>query len=102
MMDKVMLGTFCSMEQVGFYENAEKIINIPMTLITALGTVMLPRMSNLKGKQSETRILIYKSVLFAMLLSTSMSFGIMAVSKTFVPFFYGPGYDVCIQLLEIE
>lgn len=39
--------------------------------------------------------------IFAMLLSTSMSFGIMAVSKTFVPLFYGSGYDLCILLYLI-
>ena len=76
-------------------------ISIPTALVTALGTVMLPRMSNLRDKSNDSKSLIYKSIMFAMLLSTSMSFGIMAVSKTFVPMFYGPGYDLCISLYLI-
>lgn len=35
-MDKIMLGNMSSYDQVGFYNNAEKIINIPMGIITAL------------------------------------------------------------------
>ena len=51
MMDKVMLGAMSTMNQVGFYEGASKILNIPLGVITALGTVMLPRMSNLAAKR---------------------------------------------------
>lgn len=100
-MDKIMLGLMTDTSQVGFYESSERVISIPTALVTALGTVMLPRMSNLRDKSNDSKSLIYKSIIFAMLLSTSMSFGIMAVSKTFVPMFYGPGYDLCISLYLI-
>lgn len=101
-MDKVMLGLMTTKEQVGFYESSEKIIQIPTALITSLGTVMLPRMSNLVNKKSnEENSLIYKSILFAMFLSSSMCFGIMGVSKEFVPLFYGKGYETCISLYLI-
>ena len=46
-MDKTMIGYFSSVTELGYYENAERIINIPISVITALGTVMLPRMSYL-------------------------------------------------------
>ena len=42
--------------KVGYYENAEKIIGIPLSLITALGTVMLPRVSNLIAKGSTDKV----------------------------------------------
>ena len=45
-----------SYDQVGFYNNAEKIINIPMGIITALGTVMLPRMSNIVANGDKKRV----------------------------------------------
>ncbi len=47
-MDKIMLGTLTSTMQVGYYENSEKIINIPTSIISALGVVMLPRMTNFR------------------------------------------------------
>ena len=45
--DKIMLGSISSNVQVGFYENAEKIINVPMSLIMAFGVVLMPRIANM-------------------------------------------------------
>jgi len=44
-MDKVMVGSLSSMEQNGLYENAEKIIYCLSGFISAVGTVMLPKVS---------------------------------------------------------
>ena len=46
-MDKIMIGVLSNKVQLGYYENAEKVINIPMGIITSFGVVMLPKMSNL-------------------------------------------------------
>lgn len=104
-MDKVMLGYLSDMTQVGFYESSEKIIKIPLVLITSLGTVMLPHMANIFSDDEyateKVKRYIEKSLIFAMLLSSSMSFGIMAVSKEFVPLFYGKGFETCIILFQI-
>lgn len=102
-MDKIMLGLIANKTQVGFYESAEKIIQVPTALIVSLGTVMLPRMSNLvsNNNKEQSESYIEKSLEFALLISTAMCFGIMGVSKEFVPFFYGKGYDVCVILYLI-
>ena len=55
-MDKTMLGIFSGMEEVGYYENAEKISQAPTTVLTALGVVMLPRMSNLYQNNDEKNV----------------------------------------------
>lgn len=100
-MDKIMLGYITNMSEVGFYENSEKIINIPLSFVTSLGTVMMPRMSNMIANKKNIKQLLEKSILFSMLLSTSMSFGIMSISKEFVPLFYGEGFDKCISIFAI-
>lgn len=101
-MDKIMLGALTSEVQVGFYESAEKVIAIPTALIVSLGTVMLPRMSNLAAKSdSKNEPIIKTSLVFALFLSSSLCFGIMALSKTFAPFFYGNGFETCIDLFRI-
>ena len=70
-MDKIMLGIMTSKEQVGFYESSEKIIQIPMSLIVSLGTVMLPRISNLVANNHKKNTdMLQKSVIYAMFLST--------------------------------
>ena len=44
-MDKSMLDWLGTETDVGYYYSADKVINIPLSIITALGTVMLPRVS---------------------------------------------------------
>ena len=91
MMDKVMLGAMTSVTEVGYYENAEKIISMPMTLITALGTVMLPRISKIiaKGELSKVEQYIKKSIKFVMFMSFAMCFGLIGISYHFAPFYFG-------------
>ncbi len=98
-MDKIMLGLITDKVQVGYYELSEKIISIPVALITSLGTVMLPRMSHMLSVHDKTDTkIIYNSLIFAMFVSSSLCFGIMGVSESFVPLFYGEGYDICVTL----
>ena len=79
------------MIEVGYYENAEKIISIPLTLITALGTVMLPRISNILSKGEETKINQYisKSINFVMFMSFAMCFGLISIGYKFAPLYFG-------------
>lgn len=94
MMDKVMLGIITNMDEVGFYENAEKIINIPLVVITALGTVMLPRISNMieKGNSTKMKEYINKSILFIGFISLAMTFGLAGISENFAPWFFGSDF----------
>ncbi len=103
LMDKIMLGSLATETDVGYYENVEKVINIPVSLVQALGTVMLPRMSNLiANKQVEKgRRYLYLSILFSLFLASSISFGIMGVCREFVPVFYGNGYDACVNIFLV-
>ena len=103
-MDKVMLGMMTTTEEVGFYHSSESIIQVPIALITSLGTVMQPRMTNmLSSKQNKNtiRTVFEKSILIAMFLSTSIGFGIMTVSKDFVPLFFGNGFEKCSTLFGL-
>lgn len=101
-LDKIMLGLMSSYDQVGFFEITEKVTNIPMSFISAFGLVMLPHISNkLSLNNTNSERTTYLSILFVMFMSTSMPFGIMAVSREFVPFFFGQGYNECIKLFLI-
>lgn len=101
-MDKIMLGTMTSPLQVGYYESSEKIINVPIALIQSLGTVMLPRMTYMVANNGkDEKLFIKNSCIFAMFLASSIGFGLMGISKEFVPFFYGEGYEPCVYLYWI-
>lgn len=102
-MDKIMIGNFSTVTEVGLYENAEKIINIPLNIITALGTVMLPRISNLskKGEDKKIREYISKSMQFTIFISIPICLGLAAISRDFAPLFYGVGFKKTGILIEI-
>lgn len=102
-MDKIMLGNMSSYEQVGFYNNAEKIINIPMGIITALGTVMLPRMSNIvaSGDNEKTYAYIRISIKVVTLLSSAIAFGLMGVSGVLAPVFFGREFAACGNIMKL-
>ena len=90
-MDKVMIGALSSMNQNGIYENAEKIINIPKSLIAALGTVMLPRMAFLfaNGDRESANVYIEKSMELVCVSSSALMFGVAAIAPEFAPWFFG-------------
>lgn len=96
-MDKLMLGAMSTKEEVGFYTYAENIVQIPNTLILALDNVMLPRMSNLYAtdKDDKATKLMHNVMLFAMLSSCAMAFGLAGVGPVFAPWFYGEAFTRC-------
>ena len=101
-MDKIMLGMMANYNEVGYYESSEKIINIPLAFVVSLGTVMLPYTTRLISKGvTDNKKLIHISLIFSMILTSALSFGVMSVADIFVPIFYGKGYDKCIYLYYI-
>ncbi len=94
--DKIMVGAMANKTELGYYENAEKIIQIPNSLITALGTVMLPRVSNLVANRADAGLLagfLKKSFMFVAFATSAFAFGICAVAQEFVPIFFGEGFE---------
>ena len=87
----------------GYYEQSEKIIKMAMTVITSLGTVMIPRNSNefAKGNIEGVKSNIYSTSKFVWLLGFPMVFGFIAVSSNFVPWYFGSGFDKCVYLMMI-
>ena len=77
-MDKIMLGSLSSITQVGLYEYAERIINIPVGIITAFGTVMMPRISALVSDKADGKISNYmqQSFKYFSLIAIGMAFGL--------------------------
>ena len=102
-MDKIMLGALTSTLQVGYYENSEKLINIPLSIITALGTVMLPRMTNLiaNNKGDAFKSYINISLKFVMFIAIGSMVGLTAIASNFIPLFLGDEFIECISVVSL-
>lgn len=100
--DKIMLGAMSTWQELGYYTNSDKIVNIPMGLINGLGVVMLPRISVLSVSNESNTIKKYvnTSIVLSLWAGIALCFGIKAVDTDFIPFFFGNGYMRCAELLE--
>ena len=92
--DRIILGNLVNMDEVGFYDYANKIVGVPLIIITSLGNVMLPRIANFAKKGKEKEIDKYFNIVikFVMFLAIPAWLGIMAISENFITIFLGEGY----------
>ncbi|MCI7605933.1 MAG: oligosaccharide flippase family protein [Spirochaetales bacterium] len=104
-LDKTLIGLITnSAAQNGYYQQAEKVINLAKSVVfTAINSVIGVRNSFLfaEKKYDEIHEKIKQSFNFIFFAGFACCFGIMGVAKTFVPLFFGPGYDAVVELLYI-
>lgn len=103
-LDKTMIGAITgSPLENGYYEQAEKVVKLSLTIVTSLGTVMIPRIaySYAHGKIDAIKEDMMRSYRFVWFLTIPMFFGFIAVSSNFVPWFFGPGYEKVVPLMQI-
>ena len=87
----------------GYYHQAEQLIKMALTVITALGTVIVPRNSQLiaEGRREEFENNIRKSLRFTLFLGIPIMCGLIAISFIFSGWFYGDGYEKVPYLIII-
>lgn len=93
-MDKTMIGMLSTKTELAFYENAERLINIPIMVISALGTVMLPHMAHsIHNNGNEYKKTIRESMHLATIIATFSTFGLIMVGKDLSIVLYGREFE---------
>ena len=103
-LDKNMIGSLVvDKSEVGYYEQAQKIIKLLLTIATSLGTVMMPRIAHTyaSGDHKQLRKYMNTSLSYIMMIAFPLMLGIISISNHFVPIFYGKGYDKVTILMSI-
>lgn len=102
-LNKTMLGLISNVSEVGYFDNADKIVKLVLAIVTSMGIVMLPRISSTfaKGEKTKVQQYIYKSFDFASYLSIPMMFGIAGIAKEFTPWFFGIAFEKTGTLIWI-
>ena len=102
-MDKTLIGLITGDRiQNGYYEQATKIINISKSItFVALNSVLGSRISYLfaENRLEDIRTEIGDSLNYILFMGIGLCFGIIGVADSFVPVFFGPGYDGVVPLL---
>lgn len=101
-LDKIMLGMFSTHEDLGYFENAEKIINVPTVIVAALGTVMLPRVTTLISEKKDSEVIRYRdiSVMIVTIFSVGALFGFLGVSEPLTVWMYGESFRMSGVIMQ--
>ena len=102
--NKTMIGIFDGKTASGFFSQSDNLIKVTLSIVTSLGVVMLPHVSNLfsKGKIKEVQETLKKSFVFMTGLAIPIMFGVMGIALNFAGFFFGPKWVAVGPLLMME
>lgn len=87
----------------GYYEQAEKIVKLCLSVIGALGAVMIPRNANLfaEGKTRELNENIQLATNFVNLIGMPMCVGLIVIAPNLIPWFLGDEYVNSIAIMQV-
>lgn len=102
--DKTLLGFLCSANEVGFYDMGQKIVYMSLTIVTSMGPVMLPRITNIfaRGDIKKVNEYLVKTFNFTSYISIPMMFGLISISNGFSLWFFGSGFIKSGTIMMIE
>ena len=104
-LNKVLIGAITSNpSENGYYEQATNIVNMAKSItFSALNSVLTARVAYLfmQNKITEIKERIKTSIEFILFMGFGLTFGMIGISKVFIPIFLGPGYDKTVILLQL-
>ena len=94
LLSRTMIGILSTDAQVAFYDYSQKIVRIVLALIASVGTVLMPRVSNMNsnGEKDKIKEFVHKAFMFVSYLSIPMAFGLMGVSENLISWFLDKEY----------
>ena len=102
-LDSVMLGSYGSKYALGIYSAASKMIHLILGIITSLGAVLLPRISNYisEKKEEEIKIILEKTFSFLIALIIPSILGLYFTGNEIIRLFAGKEYIEAVITLKI-
>lgn len=103
LMDNVILGFMKGESAVGIYATALRIVRLPLAIITAVNSVIIPQVSRAYAKQNfdEIKVLANKSFSLICVVTFPIVTGIYVASSFLIHIFAGNKFDGSILSLKI-
>ena len=102
--DKIMIE-FITKEnfQISFYDYSEKIVVIPLTFITVLNAVIMPRLANEYANHNTNNIekLVNNSLNFSLFFAIPMTLGMSVISEKLIPWYLGSDFIPTISAIKV-
>lgn len=102
-LNKTMLGVLTDVDNVAFYEQSDKIVKIILAVVTATGTVMLPRVASVfsKGDNEKVKYYLATSFEFVSFICFPLALGIASISEKFSVWFLGESFRATGPLIAV-
>ncbi|MEH0157815.1 flippase [Limibacter armeniacum] len=100
--DQVMLGTMMDAKEVGLYATATKLYEVPLSVLTILGTTFFPKLTEFYKKGENFFFDNYRRMVQLMTLIAYL--GLVAtviIAPWFIPWLYGEEYHASTDILLI-
>lgn len=93
-LNKTILGAVKGATEVGYFENADRLISIVIAVITATKTVLMPRVANLhfQGQHKKTKDLMYQFFTLLNILAIPATMALMIMAPNFSTWFFGKNF----------
>lgn len=102
-LDGVMIGAIAGPEYVGFYSVANKLVRFVLIIVTALGTVMMPRLSNCLKNNDRVGYTKYAnySLKYILLISIPAVTGVSLVAREIIMLMAGENFQQSILTMQL-
>ncbi len=102
-LDSVMLGFLSSEDAVGYYSASTRLTKAILAIVTSLGTVLLPRFSNLieNNRYDEFKSIAQKAIDFVLALSIPMTVGVILLAGPIIRLFAGSSFEPAVLTLQL-
>lgn len=103
LMDTTMLGIMCPEEIVAYYTYPMQLVRIVIVVVTAIGGVLLPRLSYYfqQNMLEEGRTAVNDVFYIMLLLLLPCGIGLFMVADTLIPVLFGTAYMPAVATLRI-
>lgn len=104
MLDKILLAAMAGTVETGYYEYSEKLAKMPTSVITALGTVMLPHvtaMMNHGDRDREVVNLLEQCFWIMECVAIGVMTGVGAIAPVFTAVFLGSEFTPCENIIPV-
>lgn len=103
LVDTTMIGFMCPTENVGYYTNAMKLVKLLISVITAIGGVLLPRLSYYRSRNEveECSRIVTKVFEALIYLFVPCEVGILLTADLVMPVLFGDSFVSGILTLRI-
>lgn len=102
--DKIMIEQFCqNIKELAYYDQAERIVKLPVCLVTSLSTVLMPYISSTIRQYNKKIADEYTAhaITYSVILTVPIVFGMVALAPQFIPWFLGREFSSCVLLMQL-